>query len=367
MIKLGQSQERLVLNGGATALDAEPDLLNVQNGILDLRTLELSEHDPSRCMTKVARAEYQADAEAPFFEECVEKALPDKDVRRWVQKAAGYSMRGQYSEYLFIPFGGGANLKSTLLYGMRYALGDYAAEAASDLLVARREWGAAAESALAGLRGSRFVTTIETEQGKRMAEVLVKQLTGEQDITAKFMRQDYFSYQNQAAVWLATNHKPIVQGMDFAIWRRVKLIPFDYQVPDRERLEHDEVNRRLRGERDGILRWLVAGLKMYLEDGALTPEPQVIRDATDSYRKEMDSLGEWLEDECVVEEGAWEEYARLRESYVKWCKNSREPLGEVRFRQELDRRDFVSKRGRPVKKLIRYRSGLRLRTELGLT
>jgi putative DNA primase/helicase len=365
MVKLGASQKRLILEEGAAGLDADPDLLNVNNGILDLASMERHDHDPKKRMTKLTNASYDPKATAPFFRECVEKALPDEEVRHWVQMAAGYSMLGSYSEYLFVPFGKGANLKSTVLYGLRYALGDYAAEAASDLLVARREWGAAAESALAGLRGSRFITTIETEQGKRLAEVLVKQLTGEAEITAKFMRQDYFTFNNQAAVWLATNHKPIVQGMDLAIWRRIRLIPFTETVPPHERLEASEVQQRLREEADGILQWLVEGLVNWRTDehGGLSTIPRAIREATDEYRKEMDPLGEWLEDECELASDAMTASGRLRESYERHCKaNGRTALGGRRFNEALTELGIVTAKNKQTidGKQQRARLGVRL-------
>jgi putative DNA primase/helicase len=340
MIALARSEPRLVLEEGPTALDAKPTLLNVQNGTLDLETLALREHSSEDRLTKITRAAYEPNAEAPFFAATLAKALPDEELRHWVMRALAYSILGTYSEYLFIPWGSGANLKSTILYGLRYALGDYAAEAASDLLVARREWGASAESALAGLRGARFVTTVETEQGKKLAEVLVKQLTGEVEITAKFMRQDYFTYQNQASVWLATNHKPIVQGMDYAIWRRLRLIPFTETIAPEDRMDPAEAHRRLRSERDGILRWLVEALRDYRSRG-LEPAPDVVTDATAAYRAEMEPLAEWLAEECellIDDPQVLATASDLRSSYEQHCKHSgRQPLGAIRFGEELRR------------------------------
>jgi putative DNA primase/helicase len=365
MVKLGASQKRLVLEEGAAGLDADPMLLNVANGILDLESMELHAHDPRKRMTRVTAASYDPRAEAPFFRECVEKALPDEEVRKWVQMAAGYSMLGSYSEYLFVPYGKGANLKSTVLYALRHALGDYAAEAASDLLVARREWGAAGESALAGLRGSRFITAIETEQGKRLAEVLVKQLTGEAEITAKFMRQDYFTYPNQAAVWLATNHKPIVQGMDLAIWRRIRLIPFTQTVKPEDRLDPGVVQRRLRDEADGILTWLVEGLIAWRtgEYGPFSEVPKVIADATAEYRKQMDPLAEWLEDECEMDPQAISASGDLRRSYERHsAANGNQPLGGRRFNELLTEYGIVAMTNKQMVKgkQQRARQGVRL-------
>jgi putative DNA primase/helicase len=210
------------------------------------------------------------------------------------------------------------------------------------------------------------VTTTETEEGKRMAEVLVKQLTGEAEITAKFMRQDHFTFENQAAVWLSTNHKPVVQGGDYAIWRRIRLIPFDVTIPETERLEPGEVRRRLDAERDGILTWLVEGLRMYQQAG-LHEAPEAVSAATGAYKDQMDPLREWLEDECVADESAFTAYANLRASYESHCAtNGRQPLGARRFGEALAERGYIEARdwvGETAdRKRVRGRRGLRFAT-----
>ncbi len=362
LVELGHSEKRLVVPQGADALDADPDVLNVQNGILDLGSFELHPHDPDRHLTKITNAAYDPDAGAPFWTDLLALVLPNPEVRDWVKRAAGYSILGQYSEYLFLPYGKGANGKSSMLAGLRDALGDYAGEAAPELLVSRREWGAASDSALASLRGRRLVTTAETEQGKRMAEVLVKQLTGETAITAKFMRQDYFTYRNQAAVWLATNHKPIVQGMDYAIWRRIRLIPFEVTIPPAERLEPSVVQERLRAERDGILTWLIEGLQLYRKHG-LHPAPSAVDAATEAYREEMDPLREWLDDECINDPAGFTPYKTLRQSYEMHCtQTGRQPLGATRFQEQLSEQGFEGAK----RSGERGRAGVRLRAMAGV-
>lgn len=336
MIKMASSEPELVIDGGenaANALDAHPYLLNLRNGVLDLKSIELRPHDPALLLTKLANSSFLAAADAPFWNAFLRMILPDPDVRRYVQKAAGYSVLGTYSEYLFIPWGAGKNGKSTFLRALRDVLGDYAAEAPAELLVHRREWGPSQDSALAGLRGSRLVTTIETEEGKRMAEALTKQLTGEADIKAKFMRQDFFTYRNQAAVWLATNHKPIIQGRDFAIWRRLRLIPFEVTI--KKTLEPERVAQRLRQERDGILAWMIEGLRLYWKEGMEPPE--VVREATEEYRKQMDPVGEWLDSCCELDPAAATPIEQVRTSYEFHCDQSgRQPLGGIRFNEVLE-------------------------------
>ncbi len=340
-VKIASWQPEIVLED-VKELDAHANLLNVANGILDLDTLEVRPHDPKRLLTKLARAGYRPDAECPFWEQTLEYFLPDPEVRRWVQMAAGYSMLGSYSEWLFIAHGAGANGKSTFLYGLRDALGDYAMEAPGELLTASKgKRSAGEESALAQCQGRRLITTVETEQGKRMAEALMKQLTGESTITAKYMRENMFEFDNQMAIWIATNHKPVVQGTDFAAWRRIRLIPFTVVIPERHRKPEDVVKRTLRAERDGILRWLVDGLRRYREQTpvSLDPAPTMVDAATAVYRQEMDAVGLWLSECCVLDPKALAPIANLRESYRSWCETEgRNEFGSRRFNEELEER-----------------------------
>lgn len=339
-VKLATAQPRLVLDEGAEALDSDPNALNVANGTLDLSTFELRPHDPADHHTRVTGAAYHPEATAPFFLSTVEKALPDPEIRRWVQKAVGYSVSGDFAEYLFILHGEGANLKSTFEFAVRNALGDYSVEAPSDLLVARREWGAAGESALAGLHGRRFVTATETEQGKALAEVLAKKLSGEPQITAKFMRQDYFTFKNQTAVWLATNYKPVIQGMDYAMWRRIRLVPFVQTIAPEDRMDQGDVQERLRAEADGILAWIVEGRRLYLAEG-LDPAPAAVTEATDAYQREMDPLADWLEANYEDDPTGVVPIQAVRESYNEYCKLSgRHPLGDKRFNELMEARGF---------------------------
>jgi putative DNA primase/helicase len=340
-VKLATAQPRLVLDEGAEALDPDPNALNVANGTLDLTTFELRPHDPADHHTRVTGAAYRPEATAPFFLETVAKALPDPEIRRWVQKAVGYSVSGDFAEYLFILHGEGANLKSTFEFAVRNALGDYSVEAPSDLLVARREWGAGGESALAGLHGRRFVTATETEQGKALAEVLAKKLSGEPQITAKFMRQDYFTFKNQTAVWLATNYKPVIQGMDYAMWRRIKLVPFVQTIAPQDRLGQGDVQERLRAEADGVLSWIVEGRRLYLAEG-LDPAPAAVEEATVAYQREMDPLADWLEAAFEDDATGVVPIREVRRSYNEYCKLSgRHPLGDKRFNELMEARGYV--------------------------
>jgi putative DNA primase/helicase len=341
MIHLGESHESLVLAGGAASLDADPDALNVQNGVLDLRTFELRPHDPAEHHTKVAGAGFAPGSGSALWDGFLARVIPSPEVRRWVQKAAGSALRGRRSEDLFIPWGSGKNGKSVFLHAVRHALGDYAKEAAPELLVrGRGKRNAEGNSAMADLRGRRFVTTIETGEGAQLDEVFVKQLTGEAVMTAKHMRQDWFDFDNQASVWLATNHKPVVQGTDVAIWERLHLIPFTEFIPPEERDEQLTDKLEEPEHSAAVLLWLVEGL-MNFEDEGLRPAPAAVVEATEEYREEMDPVRQWMDEEVEVDPEAATPVSWVAESYSLHCQASGEEALPTRaFNESLKGRRF---------------------------
>jgi putative DNA primase/helicase len=225
-------------------LDANPWLLNALNGTVDLRTGELRDHDREDLITKLAPVEYNPDAQAPIFAAFLERILPSLALRRFVQRVIGYAAPGTVSEELLTIFHGmGANGKSTLVNSVMEALGDYAMQAAPDLLLAKR---GSHPTELADLFGARFVASTETEEGRRLAESLVKQLTGRDPIKARRMREDFWQFDPTHTVFLATNHRPEVRGTDLAIWRRIRLVPFQVTIPPAEqdkRLPETEADR----------------------------------------------------------------------------------------------------------------------------
>jgi putative DNA primase/helicase len=343
MLKLGQSQKRLVLEDGVLGLDPDPYALNVANGILDLKTLKLRDHDPAEHHTKLAAAEFDPDARSEVWDGFLLRVLPSEEVRRWVQKWAGSTLRGVFSEELPVLWGSTKNGKSTFLRAVRGTLGDYAMEAAPELLIRKsNSRGAGDMAAMADLQGRRFVTTVETGQGKRVDEVFVKQLTGEHTMKAKFMRQDWFEFENQASIALGTNHKPEVQGADKAMWERLFLVPFTVFIPESERdtalgdkLEAPEVQ-------SAILAWLVEGLRLFDAEG-LRPAPDEIQAATRSYQAEMDPIQGWLDSECDLEDpNATTPIKWVNESYAAWCEHTGvHQLSEADFKESLDGHGLV--------------------------
>ncbi len=241
-----------------TDLNRHPMLLNVANGTLDLRTGRLRPPDRADLLTQLCPVEFHPEAHCTVWDRFLEGILARRQpLIDYIQRLAGYSLTGLTTEQILgILYGVGSNGKTTLLNELLNVLGgDYAMQANRDLLIVKR--GESHPTELAALFGKRLVVTIETDDGRRLAEGLVKQLTGSDKITARRMREDFWQFDPTHKVLLATNHKPEVRGTDHAIWRRLRLIPFDVVIPDEH--QDKDLPLKLEAERAGILAWAVQG------------------------------------------------------------------------------------------------------------
>ena len=299
-------------------LDLDPWKLNVLNGTLDLRSGKLEKHSRSDHITKTAPVEYDPHANAPNWHEVLERVLPSPDVRAFFKRLCGYALTGAASEHILpILYGTGANGKSTVLNALLETFGDYGIQAAPDLLIAKR---GAHPTELADLFRMRLVASVETEDGRRFAESLVKQLTGGEKVRARRMREDFWEFSPTHTVFLATNHRPEVRGTDNAIWRRIRLIPFTETIPPGE--QDTELPEKLRGELSGILAWVVEGCLEWRLDG-LQPPHEVLA-ATEQYREEMDVLGTFLGDCCGLGPEKNVAATDLYRAYSQWCEDTGE-------------------------------------------
>jgi len=337
MIALAQSEQGIPVT--PDHLDRDPWLLNVENGTVDLRTGNLRPHRREDLVTKLAGTEYHPDAEAPMWEACLERWLPSEALRKFVQRVAGYALTGDVSEQVLIfLYGVGANGKSTFINAMLEMLGDYAMQSAPELLTIK---GSSHPTELADLMGARFVATVEVEEGKRLAESLVKQMTGGDRIKARFMRQDFFEFEPTHKVFLAANHKPVVRGTDHAIWRRIKLVPFEVTIPEADR--DPQLVEKLRADLPGILAWAVRGCLEWQAEGL--GEPEEVRSATETYRSEMDVIAAFIDECCVVHDGAFATASALYQAYTDWCEGTGERReSQRRFGERLRERGY--ERGR---------------------
>ncbi|MCP8969702.1 phage/plasmid primase, P4 family [Ectobacillus ponti] len=328
--------------------DSHDFLFNCRNGVIDLKTGELRPHDRELLITKISPFEYDKNAKCPnwlaFMESIFKKhdGQPDHDLIAFMQKAIGYALTGVTKEQvMFFLFGNGRNGKSTFINTIQDLLGDYGRQTNSDTFLKKRN-DSGINNDVARLDGARFVSAVESEEGQQLSEALVKQITGGEKMSARFLRQEYFEFTPQFKVFFTTNHKPIIKGSDEGIWRRIKLIPFTVTIP-KDKIDYD-LPDKLAAEMPGILRWAVEGCLMWQRDGL--GEPAAVKAATEDYRQDMDILGPFIEECCTLGLSARVEAKSLYEKYTKWCfENSEMELKNRAFYRQLEIRGFKKEKG----------------------
>lgn len=301
------------------ALDADPWVLNCRNGTLELRTGRLRRHDPADLLTLMADVDYDPEADAEQFDRFLAEVLPDEQVRRFVQRLAGVVLVGEQIEHVLpIALGGGANGKSSLTQIVAAVLGDYAVAAAPDLLLAARQ--DTHPTTRATLFRRRFAHSGELPPGAKVDEAQVKRLTGGDAISARRMREDEWQFVPSHTLWLHANHRPSIAGTDEGIWRRVVLIPFDVAIPPERRDPH-LAERIIRDESPGVLRWMIDGLRDYLEVGLAPPAAVTI--ATTDYRSQSDTARRFLDDvSATFDPGRWVSAGDLMTVHSEWFRTA---------------------------------------------
>jgi putative DNA primase/helicase len=334
------SQAKPYLAVGMDELDRDPWDLNCANGTLDLRTGELRAQDPADLITRVAPVEYAPDARCPRFERFLKETLVDEAVITFMKRYAGYTLTGITRERaLAILHGGGKNGKSTFVEILQDVMGGYAQNTDAETILAKKYQGVGND--VAALKGARFVSAAEVERGRRLAESKVKQLTGSDTVTARFLFGEPFDFRPQFKLWLSTNNKPVITGVDDAIWDRIRLVPFE------QRFEGSKADlklpEKLREELPGILAWMVEGCLEWQEHGL--GEPERVKAATDQYRSDMDTLAAFIEDRCIVRRDAVAQATPLYKEYRMWCDDAGErPETQKTFGMRLTERGFESAR-----------------------
>jgi putative DNA primase/helicase len=308
-------------------LDTNKWLLNVQNGTVDIKNGAFREHCKDDYITKIANVDYVPNADYPVWRAFICDIMNyNAEIIKFLQTAAGWGITGDTSEQtMFILFGSGANGKSTFLNTIINILDEYAATAQTETFIKQNMEKVSND--IARLRGTRFVITSETEQGKRLSEPLIKQITGNDKLTARFLYGEYFSFLPTFKIFMATNHKPVIKGTDHGIWRRIKLIPFTTTVPPEK--QDKELDKKLFEERSGILNWLLEGATRWSAERLVAPA--CILNATDEYRGEMDVIGSFLKERCVYDGGFQVRVRELFKAYQEWCGENNEYACSERF------------------------------------
>lgn len=354
MIRMARSEPGVAID--YAALDQRRRLLPVANGTLDLWSGQLGPFERAHLMTKFVDIEYAPTADCPTWRTALQVIFGgDQALIDYMQRAIGYSLTGDTSEQcLHLCHGTGSNGKSTLLDVLGLLAGDFGAQADFQTFLERR--GEGPRNDVARLAGARLVRSSEVGDNKRLNEGLIKSLTGGDIITARYLYSEDFEFAPQFKLWLAANHKPTIRGTDFAIWRRVRLIPFDVTITA-EQADRD-LPAKLRAELPGILAWAVEGCQMWIAEGLRPPER--ILAATADYKAESDTIAAFIADNCEVGSTYSVASGALYTAYRRWAEeNGEHPMNNTRFGRDLTDRGYGMTRTISGK----VRHGLRLAFE----
>ncbi|RKL65365.1 hypothetical protein CR203_21425 [Salipaludibacillus neizhouensis] len=337
-------------------------MLNVNNGIIDLKTGNLLPHDPSKYITKIAPVDYYPNAKADRWEKFLKEVFINKlgetdyELIHFVQKAIGYSLSANTSEeVLFFLIGNGGNGKSKFIEAIQDILGGYAKQTNPETFITK-QYENTINSDIARLNKTRFVVAVESEKGKVLAEAQVKQLTGGDKVTARFLRKEYFEFKPEFKIFFSSNYKPVILGNDEGIWRRLRIIPFNMNL-ETEKKDRN-LSDKLRSEQQGILKWAVDGFKLWKQEGL--NEPESIMQEVNKYREDMDPLKQFLDEMCSIANLVNVEIKVLYEQYKSFrATNNESVLTKTEFIASLEERGFKKKVGAKNK---RFMVGLTLNT-----
>ena len=329
--------------------DADPWLLNTPGGVVDLRDSQMRPHDADDYMTKITVAAPDA-TEAPLWLGFLERITAgDRQLQDFLRRLCGYALTGETREHaLAFLYGTGANGKSVFIETINGIMGDYATNAPVETFTASKSDRHPTD--LAMLRGARLVTAVETEEGRRWAEAKIKQLTGGDAISARFMRQDFFTYKPQFTLIVCGNHKPGLRSVDEAIRRRLHLVPFSVTIPEDER--DDQLPEKLKAEWPAILSWMIEGAVEWGMEGLRPPESVIA--ATEDYLASEDVFAAWLDERC--EEAGRESTSMLYHDWREFASNAGEEAGtQKRFAEKLKDRGFEQYRTKEARGFIGIR------------
>ena len=320
-------------------MDRAGNAFNVRNCLISLKTGRTAEHDKKYMISKLAPVTYDENAKCPRWDRFIEEiTCGDKSLQLYLQRMIGYCMTAYTKEQcMFFLYGNGSNGKSVFVDTIAYMLGEYAASCQPETVM-MRDRNNTARGDLARLKGARMVVTSEPNDGYRLDEGIVKQMTGgtENKLTARFLYGREFEFSPEFKIVMSTNYKPVIKGTDNGIWRRVRLIPFTAEFTKENR--DPQLTEKLRRELPGILNWAIAGAVGWCKEGL--PPCAIIDEAGQEYRSEMDRVQQFLDDCTTRSESSSTQASTLYKCYKAWCseQGDRFPVGSTKFFMELKRR-----------------------------
>ena len=329
--------------------------LNTPSGIINLKNGDVKAHNPEYYFTKITSVDCAEAADCPRWLAFLDDIFAgDKDLIRYIQKAVGYSLTGSTAEQCaFFLYGTGRNGKSTFIDLIRDVFGDYAANIQPETIMVKSSQSNAINSDIARLKGARLVTSVEPNEGVRLNEGLLKQLTGDDTVTARKLYSEEFEFKPEFKLWMATNHKPIIRGTDTGIWRRIHMIPFNVQIPE-DKVDKN-LTHKLKAEMTAIFKWCIDGCLMWQREGLQMPA--AVLKSVREYRREMDVISAFIEDKCTLEGTV--QASMLYAAYASWADSNNEYcMSNTKFSTELAKR-FEKIKGRNYN----YFTGISIRSE----
>lgn len=334
--KAMEQETRHLVPVTAMELDRHHNILNTPGGIVDLRTGAIAPCTPEQNLTMSTKCTPSDHADCPRWKAFLQEIFcGDEDLVRFIQKAVGYSLTGSTAEQcVFFLLGSGSNGKSTFVELLRYLFDSYATNVQAESIMMRGKSSGSASSDIARLAGTRFVTSAEPSEGMRINEGLLKQLSGEDVVTARKLYGNEFDFTPHFKLWMSTNHKPIIRGTDNGIWRRIRIIPFDACFDNAKK--DRSLKYKLVKEAPQILRWAIDGCLLWQKEGLHMP--RAVQLATDAYRSEMDVVSSFLDACCETGKGETKS-SKLYAVYCTWAQTNNEYcMSNTKFSMEIAKR-----------------------------
>ena len=353
MIELAQMDKRIIV--APDDLDANDYLFNMQNCTFNLRTLEQQSHLKSDNISKLAPFDYSKNATCPQFIKYLDRIFRNRGERKqetisFLQRAVGYTLTGgTHEQCVFLLYGSGANGKSVFLDVLNAMMGEYGTVTQSKSFTTNH---GEINNDIAALAGKRMVCASENSSDTKLDESLIKQLTGGEDICARFLHQEFFTYKPKFKIWWGFNHPPAITDMTNSIWRRIKIIPFEEVLPESE-WDKKLAQKLIETELPGIFNWAIEGLKEYY-NGGLNP-PTIVSKATSDYKEEQDILHDFIFDYCEIpkdDEGFGKpkttKASDLYAAYKTWnsYNGDEKPMSSTKFGRLLRDKGFGKERER---------------------